>query len=349
VRRLSRSHSVMLVALLVLAATPALAGGGGVDGDWEMGAYYGRLYPDSFDNLDPENGAVYGVRAGWFWTERWSVEGSWQIAPTEADSGSRPDADLTALRANMLFNFRPGKKFRWFLTAGLGREKIEIDDAGVSESGFGWNWGGGGRWYFGDKKNFGLRADALWTTVDVGGDVDGSQTNYEANGGFLWSFGGGPDPDDDKDGVPDKKDTCPATPSGARIDGKGCPTDADGDGVFDGIDTCANTAKGSPVDQKGCPADSDGDGVADMVDKCPGTPKEAKADSTGCPDQDADKDRIWDGADRCPNTPPGVKVDPVGCPTDEDGDGVWDGLDKCPGTPQGSSVGADGCPKPTGS
>jgi OOP family OmpA-OmpF porin len=347
VRRLAISLAVVLAAFGLISDARALTGGGGVDGDWELGGFYGRLYPDSYDNVDPENGGFYGVRAAWFWTERWSVEGSWQIAPLEADSGSRPDADLTSLRANMLYNFRPGKKFRWFLTAGLGREKIEVDDAGVSESGLGWNWGGGGRWYFGKKKNFGLRADARWISVDVGGDIDGSQSNYEASGGFLWSFGGGPDPDEDKDGVPDKNDKCPATPSGAHADTSGCPKDQDGDGVYDGIDKCADTQKDWKVDNKGCPADSDKDGVADMVDKCPGTPKDIKANAEGCPAEDADGDTVADSLDRCPDTPKGVKVDPVGCPTDEDRDGVWDGVDKCPGTPAGTAVGPDGCPKPS--
>ena len=346
-RRLALPQALAVAVLIGMAWVPALAGGGGVDGDWELGAYYGRIYPDSFDNLDLENGSIYGVRVGWFWTERWSVEGSWQIAPLEADTGNRPDADLTALRANMLYNFRPGKKFRWFLTAGLGSAKIDVDDLGVSERGFEWNWGGGGRWYFGDEKHFGLRADARWTMVDVGGDVDGSQSNYEASGGFLWSFGGGPAPDEDQDGVPNKNDECQGTPSGARTDSKGCPTDEDGDGVYDGIDKCASTPKDWKVDKKGCPADSDGDGVADMVDKCPGTPKDIKVTDTGCPAQDADGDGIADSMDRCPDTPAGVKVDPVGCPMDEDKDGVWDGVDKCPGTPAGTAVGPDGCPKPT--
>src|SRR5947209_6381942 len=44
--------------------------------------------------------------------------------------------------------------------------------------------------------------------------------------------------DSDGDGIPDKKDACPATPLGATVDLRGCPTDSDGDGVYDGIDQC---------------------------------------------------------------------------------------------------------------
>lgn len=341
-----------VLAVLCLTIVPAQAemmiGGGGVDGDWEVSFYLGRLYPDSYDNLDPENSNLWGLRVGWYITPRWSVEGSWQTGQSEADTSGSPDMDLDSLRANILYNFRPEKKFRWFLTAGLGQESAESGDLDLDAKDLGWNYGGGARWYFGHDKNWGLRADARWVTVDVGGSVDESQTNYELTGGLLWSFGGGPKPDSDNDGVYDKDDKCSGTPKGARVDSTGCPKDADGDKVYDGIDKCANTPQGAKVDATGCPADSDGDGVADMVDKCPNTPKEAKVKSDGCPHDDADGDLVWDGVDRCPNTPPGVKVDQVGCPTDEDGDGVYDGIDKCPGTPKGTPVGPDGCPPAAG-
>jgi OmpA-OmpF porin, OOP family len=149
--------------------------------------------------------------------------------------------------------------------------------------------------------------------------------------------------DSDADGVPDRKDKCPATPAGASVDATGCPTDADGDGVFDGLDQCANTPKGARVDAKGCPTDADGDGVFDGLDQCADTPRGATVDAKGCP-TDTDGDGVVDGLDQCPNTPQGAKVDAKGCPTDEDGDGVVDGLDKCPGTPAGLKVDATGCP-----
>ena len=343
-------HKIPLVLLLSLsccAAIPAFAGGGGDDGDWELGAYAGTSHPDSYDPLDPENGSLWGWRVGYFFTEKWSVEGSFQSFSTDGSvSGQKVDVDLDAVRVNGLLNFRPGKKFRWFLTAGIGRESTQADDVDVDERDLGFNVGGGGRWYFGKKRHFGLRADARWIEVDVGGDIGATQSNYEATGGILWSFGGGPPPDSDGDHVPDKKDNCANTPKGAVVDDAGCPKDSDGDKVYDGLDKCTGTQRGWAVDASGCPADADGDGVADMVDKCPATPKDLKIDANGCPTEDADGDTIWDGADRCPNTPKGVKVDPVGCPMDADGDGVWDGDDKCPSTPKGTKVDATGCPAP---
>lgn len=58
--------------------------------------------------------------------------------------------------------------------------------------------------------------------------------------------------------------------------------DADGDGVPDSKDRCPNTPTGAPVDADGCPKDSDGDGVPDYKDNCPGTPAGAKVDPKGC-------------------------------------------------------------------
>jgi hypothetical protein len=62
--------------------------------------------------------------------------------------------------------------------------------------------------------------------------------------------------DDDSDGVPNRRDRCPATPKGALVDARGCPADHDGDGVFDGIDRCPGTPRNTVVDAVGCPVRS---------------------------------------------------------------------------------------------
>jgi OOP family OmpA-OmpF porin len=43
-----------------------------------------------------------------------------------------------------------------------------------------------------------------------------------------------------------------ATPAGAVVDARGCPSDTDGDGVIDGVDQCQNSTAGVRVDAKGC-------------------------------------------------------------------------------------------------
>ena len=197
----------------------------------------------------------------------------------------------------------------------------------------------------------------LWMTDGVGLRFEGRDVSFKPlvatgpqqnlhnvvlSAGLTFALGAIPR-DTDGDGVPDKRDKCPATPTGATVDASGCPHDTDGDGVLDGLDKCPDTPKGATVDANGCPHDADGDGVYDGLDKCPDTPKGATVDATGCP-KDSDGDGVLDGLDKCPDTPKGATVDSSGCPHDADGDGVFDGLDKCPDTPKGLKVDADGCP-----
>jgi OOP family OmpA-OmpF porin len=145
--------------------------------------------------------------------------------------------------------------------------------------------------------------------------------------------------DEDGDGVSDKKDKCPGTPAGVKVDLNGCPVDTDGDGVADYQDKCPDV-KGLAALQ-GCP-DADGDGVADNDDKCPSTPAGVRVDASGCP-VDSDGDKVPDYLDKCPNTPSGVAVDANGCPLDRDGDGVPDFQDRCPD--RAGPASNKGCPE----
>ncbi|PIQ20061.1 MAG: hypothetical protein COW65_17200, partial [Cytophagales bacterium CG18_big_fil_WC_8_21_14_2_50_42_9] len=137
-------------------------------------------------------------------------------------------------------------------------------------------------------------------------------------------------------GVPDRKDKCPDTPSGVKVDENGCPVDTDQDSVPDYQDNCPDVAGVAALN--GCP-DRDNDGVADAQDQCPDQPGTAALQ--GCPD--ADGDGVADAQDQCPDTPAGTQVSATGCPLDADGDGVSDALDKCPDTPAGTQVDSTGC------
>ena len=57
--------------------------------------------------------------------------------------------------------------------------------------------------------------------------------------------------DSDGDGVPDKRDKCPDTPKGVKVDKCGCPLDSDHDGVPDYLDKEPNTPLGNIVDENG--------------------------------------------------------------------------------------------------
>ncbi|MDO3417224.1 OmpA family protein [Hymenobacter sp. BT770] len=180
----------------------------------------------------------------------------------------------------------------------------------------------------------------------LNGNIDG-EFNRDANkidDRYLQhtlgvTFGVGKPKDTDADGVPDRKDKCPGTPAGVKVDANGCPLDGDADGVPDYQDKCP-TEKGLPT-LEGCP-DRDNDGVRDSEDACPDAAGTAAL--KGCPDTDADG--VADPNDKCPGTPAGTPVDANGCPlvVDKDSDGVLDSLDRCPDTPAGARVDSVGCP-----
>jgi len=167
--------------------------------------------------------------------------------------------------------------------------------------------------------------------------TEGYDRYLQFSAGITANFGKAKDTDGD--GVPDRKDKCPDTPAGVKVDVTGCPLDTDGDGVADYQDKCPDV-KGL-VALQGCP-DTDGDGVTDLDDKCPTTPAGVKVDAKGCP-LDGDGDGVPDYLDKCPTTPAGVKVDDKGCPLDRDGDGVPDYQDKCPD--QAGPASNQGCPE----
>ena len=169
-----------------------------------------------------------------------------------------------------------------------------------------------------------------------------SISNFGLNLGLSLMVGSKPIDDSDGDGILNNRDRCANTPSGAQVDGRGCPSDDDNDGVPNGVDRCTTTAVGATVDSSGCTRDSDGDNIADGLDRCPDTQSGVLVDPTGC-GRDSDGDAIADGLDRCSDTPKGATVDALGCPGDEDGDGVLDGLDRCPRSPVGARVPQNGC------
>jgi OOP family OmpA-OmpF porin len=171
-------------------------------------------------------------------------------------------------------------------------------------------------------------SDNFWDTND---------RYMQFSGGVTVNFG--KPKDADGDGVPDRKDKCPDTPQGVKVDENGCPVDTDGDGVADYQDKCPDV-KGL-ASLQGCP-DADNDGVTDADDKCPNTPAGVKVDASGCP-LDADGDKVPDYLDKCPGTPAGVAVDANGCPLDRDGDGVPDFQDKCPD--RAGPASNKGCPE----
>jgi outer membrane protein OmpA-like peptidoglycan-associated protein len=280
-----------------------------------------------------------GARLGWQYNTWLGLEVAGGFTPTTEDTVGGGNVDFMHGSANIMLTPFQGRYGGPFLFAGGGAARIKPDggedfDQGVVEA------GGGLRFWLTDAIGVRLEARSItWLPKDSNDD----NLNYLVFGGGITLALGGTGRDTDGDGVTDRRDKCPDTPPGARVDGDGCPIDSDGDKVFDGLDQCEGTPAGCVVDGNGCPVDADGDGVCDGLDECAETPRGARVDAKGCP-IDSDGDGVFDGIDQCEGTVAGASVDEKGCPNDSDGDGVVDGIDQCPNTSPGLKVDATGCP-----
>jgi outer membrane protein OmpA-like peptidoglycan-associated protein len=288
-----------------------------------------------------------GGRLGYQRGPLWALELAGGVTPTTEDVAGGASVSFLHATANLVMSpwaTSVGGPY-FFVGGGAGRlstnqtSEHSSDAARLNQGLF--DLGGGLRLWLNDAIGVRLEArESHWLPKETAG---APKVNYITLSAGLTFAIGAKGRDTDADGVPDRRDKCPDTPRGAKVDARGCPIDTDGDGIFDGLDKCPDTPKGCSVDKTGCQTDADGDGVCDGLDQCADTPKGATVDAKGCP-SDADGDGVPDGIDQCPNTLKGCTVDAKGCPIDSDGDGVCDGLDKCPDTPAGSKVEADGCP-----
>jgi outer membrane protein OmpA-like peptidoglycan-associated protein len=314
----------------------------------ELGA--GGLY-QTYGEITQLDNAFGGVgRVGLWLPYNFSVELEGAFAGSEAADARADTAVKMGTRiitGSVLYNILLGKNTWAHLRVGGGSTTYDVDcvpppGAQTYICGSSGALLGGAGLRIGFTPDLLARGD-LTLTRNSSESADRSFTNIGVSLGLSYMLGSKPIPDSDGDGILENKDRCPDTPSGAQVDGTGCPSDSDADGVPDGVDRCANTAPGAKVDATGCTQDSDGDNIPDGLDRCPDTEAGVLVDPNGCP-RDSDGDAIPDGLDRCSETPKGATVDALGCPGDEDGDGVLDGLDRCPRTPTGTSINATGCP-----
>src|SRR6185503_5747517 len=239
---------------------------------------------------------AFGLRGGGF-LNRWiGIEGMLSTASPKLEA---PAGSGTFRHYGVGLILTPDR-YRWvlpYIYGGVGSASVERDGGG-SESFSAIHGGVGAIFRAGERLGFKLDGRNMSYKQEGGPGRDTRVNTFFVSAG-VTAFWLGRSRDSDEDGVPDKGDRCPATPTGAVVDAGGCPLDTDGDKVFDGLD------------------------------KCTGTPTGAIVDATGCP-LDEDKDGVFDGIDKCDSTEAGVVVDATGCGVDSDGDAIFDGLDKCP-------------------
>src|SRR6185295_6668405 len=101
-----RKRILTVIAALLLTAVPALADYG-EKGSWELGLYGGYAWLDNYGDFRPKDEILLGVRAGYYFTPAWSLEGSVQRIATETDFAQslgleNTDVTLSCYRLNML-------------------------------------------------------------------------------------------------------------------------------------------------------------------------------------------------------------------------------------------------------
>ena len=285
------------------------------------------------DDATLEHGITAGLGFGYQMTKSLGLE----LVANYTDSASNPreyDLDAYPVRLDVFYNLTKDSAFVPYVAAGLGAmvwsqlyEDNDVDFMG--------NYGFGVKYFMTD--DIALRADVrhLITNNEI-------QSNLLYTVGLVFSFGGEEEKAVEKP-VEAKEEEKPVEQVAV------VESDSDSDGVLDSADKCSDTPSGVKVDAKGCPVDSDNDGVTDDKDLCAGTPKGVKVGADGCP-VDSDKDGVTDDKDKCPNTAAGTEVDEKGCPVvkkvevkDSDNDGVPDDKDKCKDTPAGANVNINGC------
>jgi OmpA-OmpF porin, OOP family len=283
--------------------------------------YNGDLGQGIYDTDQATYGHI-GISASWYITSRWdfSLNGTYgQIGYIENDF-RQFRGDQLQLNGHFRFNIFNSDEHRLipYLHGGIGVAYYENYTIKPGTDVF-VPFGAGIRFKVSNRINLHIQETFAYSNNDKrDGEIHDNNDGFAMHSlGLTYSFATGKDAD--RDGVSDKRDKCPNTPTGVKVDANGCPLDRDGDGIADYVDACPDV-KGQ-ASAKGCP-DKDGDGIVDAEDACPTV--FGIIALKGCPDKDGDG--ITDANDACPDLKGLASF--KGCP-DTDGDGVIDPDDMC--------------------
>jgi OOP family OmpA-OmpF porin len=190
-------------------------------------------------NQHLDDAPIYGLAAGYNFTERWGLEGMAGYIASDAN-GALKDADnvdMYNVSLNALYHFLPNQELVPYVAAGIGWISFHPGEDkygdGSSEERALFNYGVGIKYFL--TEDIALRADVRHILTD-GDWVDSDQVFNNLSCTFGLTFQLGPFGssrtaskapatgwDTDGDGVPDTFDRCPDTHPGSKVDGYGCP------------------------------------------------------------------------------------------------------------------------------
>jgi opacity protein-like surface antigen len=177
----------VLVLGLFSALVVALPASAQVDqGKGEIGAGVGYTSFDSNKSISNtnESGTALGIRGGYNFTKLFELEG--QFADTSA-SDSGVDLTMNTYMVNAVFNFHPKDSIEPYVLGGLGHANLSVDSpsGSVSDGSNAFQVAVGSRFFFGAKKNAGLRIELASLNEKT---FDESSTHNDLNVGFIWRF-----------------------------------------------------------------------------------------------------------------------------------------------------------------
>jgi opacity protein-like surface antigen len=184
---MKKALSLGLLSALVLAL-PASAEVSQVgQSKGEIGAGVGYTSFDANKSVDgtSDAGAGLGVRGGYNFTPLFELEG--QLADNNA-SESGVDISMDTYMVNAVFNFHPNDAIEPYVLGGLGYANVSADSqfGSVSDGSNALQVAGGCRFFFGQKKQAGVRVELAALREDT---FDQSSLHSNLNVGFTWRFG----------------------------------------------------------------------------------------------------------------------------------------------------------------
>ena len=335
-----------VIAALLLPTAAAFAGGG--QGSTEFGLYGGfhvwsgdnelGVYEETPFHTVPENGPVFGLRAGYALNDLLSAEVEASMAPTSTIPTDLvpvvAELNVFQARAHGLFHLSTGD-FRPFVLAGGGVNIAKSNEQAVlhDDTDAYWYLGLGGKADINEW--FGVRLDAV-AIFPPTTEGKGVTADFEFTLGPIFTFGAvPPGPDIDGDGLYNAvEDALGSDPRNPDSDGDGIP-DGDEDSEPDTLRTLDETAGGVRLvdtDKDGTPDaqddDDDNDGILTRVER--------EDTQDGSHDVDRDGVAAWLDLDSDGDNRP----DSVEGRGDQDGDGRLNYLD--PDDTDGPLFDADG-------
>ncbi|RII27696.1 MAG: OmpA family protein [Geobacter sp.] len=187
-----RKLLTLLSGLLLLGAT-TVAHAEIKAGSFGITPFVGGFMFDGAQHLEMKE--MYGIRAGYNFTENFGIEGVFNYVHTEPTAGIFPPItkyNVYNYRGELLYHFMPKSRFVPFLAAGYGAQTIDPENA-KSDSHGAFSAGGGFKYFFTD--NIALRGDVrdlIINSMITPSDTTRKQTvnNLEYALGVYFQFGG---------------------------------------------------------------------------------------------------------------------------------------------------------------